>query len=79
MTAWHLSGVVLPGTEPTDLWIADGVVSAEPVRGAQTIARHAWIMPGLVDAHCHVGLGAGGAVDHATAEQQAAFAQGKPH
>ena len=71
MTAWHLSGVVLPGTEPTDLWIADGVVSAEPVRGAQTIARHAWIMPGLVDAHCHVGLGAGGAVDHATAEQQA--------
>ncbi|MGB3956352.1 MAG: amidohydrolase family protein [Brooklawnia sp.] len=71
MTAWHLSGVVLPGTEPTDLWISDGVISAEPPGDAQTLARDVWIMPGLVDAHCHVGLAAGGAVDRATAEQQA--------
>ena len=71
MTAWHLSGVVLPGTQPTELWIGDGLVSAEPIRGAQTIARDAWIMPGLVDAHCHIGLGPRGAVDRATAEQQA--------
>ena len=30
-----------------------------------------WVLPGLVDAHCHVGLDAHGAVDEATSEQQA--------
>lgn len=71
MNAWHLHGVVLPDTEPSDLWVVDGKISAEPVRHAETIARDVWIMPGLVDAHCHIGLGAGGAVDRATAEAQA--------
>lgn len=68
---WHLQGVVLPGTEPVDLWVSDGLISSGPIAGAQTIARDVWIMPGLVDAHCHIGLGANGAVDRATAEQQA--------
>lgn len=72
MNAWHLHGVVLPGTEPTDLWISDGVISAEPVPGAQTLARDVWVLPGLVDAHCHIGLGPdGNPCDLATAEQQA--------
>ncbi len=71
MNAWHLHGVVLPATEPADLWVVDGRISPEPVPGAQTVARNAWIMPGLVDAHCHVGLGASGAVDRETAEAQA--------
>ncbi len=72
MNAWHVHGVVLPGTEPTDLWIADGVVSAEPVSGAQSLGRDLWIMPGLVDAHCHIGLGSdGNPCDLATAEAQA--------
>ena len=69
--AWHLQGVPLPGHEPADLWIADGLISAEPIAGAMTLARDVWMMPGLVDAHCHIGLGAGGAVDRATAEAQA--------
>ena len=30
-----------------------------------------WVLPGLVDAHCHVGLGPDGAVDEATSEEQA--------
>jgi imidazolonepropionase-like amidohydrolase len=30
-----------------------------------------WALPGLVDAHCHVGLGAHGPVDAGTAEKQA--------
>ena len=30
-----------------------------------------WVLPGLVDAHSHIGLGAHGAVDDATAEEQA--------
>jgi len=71
MASWHLSGVVLPGTEPVDLWVDDGLISAEPVTGAKTLGSGWWIMPGLVDAHSHIGLGAGGAVDRATAEQQA--------
>ncbi len=29
------------------------------------------MLPGLVDAHCHIGLGAHGEVDRETAEQQA--------
>jgi len=30
-----------------------------------------WVLPGLVDAHCHVGLDAHGAVDRETSERQA--------
>lgn len=72
MSAWHLQGVVFPGTEPTDLWVRDGVISAEPIPGAETIASGVWILPGLVDAHCHIGLGPdGNPCDMATAEQQA--------
>ena len=56
----HLSGVVLPDGEHRDLWVRDGVLTAEPVPGAETVARDAWLVPGLVDAHCHIGLGLGG-------------------
>ena len=49
-----------------DWWIADGVLHSEPVPGAATaFGAHGpagWIIPGLVDAHCHVGLGPDGAV-----------------
>jgi imidazolonepropionase-like amidohydrolase len=41
------------------------------VADATTVASGVWILPGLVDAHCHVGLGPQGAVDAATAEAQA--------
>ena len=34
----------------------------EPVHGSETVFDGGWIMPGLVDAHCHVGIGPGGAV-----------------
>ena len=44
-------------------WIVDGLLSAEPVSGADTVFDGGWIVPGLVDAHCHVGLGPHGAVD----------------
>ena len=58
MTGFHLSGYVLPDGEHRDLWIADGVIRTEPVAGAETLATRGWLMPGLVDAHCHVGLDA---------------------
>jgi imidazolonepropionase-like amidohydrolase len=44
-------------------WIVDGTLSAEPVSGADTVFDGGWILPGLVDAHCHVGLGLHGPVD----------------
>jgi imidazolonepropionase-like amidohydrolase len=44
-------------------WIADGTLSAEPVRDADTVFDGGWIVPGLVDAHCHVGLGQHGAIE----------------
>lgn len=67
----HLHGVVLPHEQPADLWVVDGHVTFSQVAGADTICRNAWILPGMVDAHCHIGLDAGGAVSPQEAEQQA--------
>ncbi len=66
----HLSGVVLPDGEHRDLWVVDGVVRTEPVRDAVTVPG-GWIMPGLVDAHCHIGLESQGAVPRERAEEHA--------
>ena len=63
--------VVLPGTEPQELCVADGLVVDGPVADAVTISDPCWILPGLVDAHCHIGLGPDGATDQATARAQA--------
>ncbi|MFI6867152.1 amidohydrolase family protein [Nocardia sp. NPDC050406] len=56
----HLRGVVLPDDEVRDLWVRDGAISYEPVPGAETLCATGWIVPGLVDAHCHVGIRYGG-------------------
>ena len=64
------SGPVLPDGEARDLYVVDGRVTYEKVAGAQDVGG-GWIVPGLVDAHCHVGLDNHGAVDEATTEQQA--------
>ena len=70
--SYHFTrAVVLPETEPRELWIADGKVVDGPVSGAVTISDPCWVLPGLVDAHCHIGLGPEGAVDRATATAQA--------
>jgi len=67
----HLQGVVLPAGESGDLWVVDGLIRSEPVAGAETVSRGGWVMPGLVDAHCHVGLELHGAVPPEAAEQHA--------
>jgi imidazolonepropionase-like amidohydrolase len=76
--ALHLHGVLLPDGVVGDLWVRDGVITDEPVLGAVTITPAdtpsepaAWIIPGLVDLHCHVGLAAHGAVDDEESERQA--------
>jgi imidazolonepropionase-like amidohydrolase len=66
----HLDGVVLPDGERRELWIAEGLVRTEPVRDAVELTG-GWIVPGLVDAHCHVGLDMQGAVPDEVAEEQA--------
>jgi imidazolonepropionase-like amidohydrolase len=54
--ALHLRGVFLPEERERDAWIVDGRLTFEPVRNAHTIADRGWVLPGLVDAHCHIGL-----------------------
>ncbi|MGZ8748287.1 MAG: amidohydrolase family protein, partial [Mycobacterium sp.] len=60
----HIKGIGLPDEQPAQWWIVDGTLSAEPVKDAETVfgadRADGWILPGLVDAHCHVGLGVGG-------------------
>jgi imidazolonepropionase-like amidohydrolase len=67
----HVRGIGLPDEEPIELWIAEGRISREPVGDAETVFDGGWILPGLVDAHCHVGLGPQGAVELAEAIGQA--------
>jgi imidazolonepropionase-like amidohydrolase len=68
--AFTIRGYVLPEGEPRDVVVADGRITVDPVRDAEVVAE-GWIVPGLVDAHCHVGLDADGAVPDDVAEQQA--------
>jgi len=67
----HVRGIGLPDEEPVELWIVDGRISHEPVGGADAVFDGGWILPGLVDAHCHVGLGPQGAVEFDEAVAQA--------
>ncbi len=70
MSVLRFSGPVLPDGEPGVLYVVDGRITREPHAGAEP-AGEGWIVPGLVDAHCHLGLGDDGAVDDAETEQQA--------
>ncbi|HEY6422892.1 MAG TPA: amidohydrolase family protein [Pseudonocardiaceae bacterium] len=72
MPALHLRGVLLPAGQPGELWVAGGVIWTEPVPGAITICDGGFVLPGLVDAHCHVGLGPQGSTSLAEAAEQAA-------
>ncbi|MEW6474051.1 MAG: amidohydrolase family protein [Actinomycetota bacterium] len=56
----HVRAVVLPEAEERDLWVVDGRLTSEPVTGAETVASSGWVLPGLVDAHCHIGLAPSG-------------------
>jgi imidazolonepropionase-like amidohydrolase len=59
--ALHARGVVLPDDVTRDLWLVGDRISLTPVPGAETIAESGFILPGLVDAHCHIGMQPGGA------------------
>jgi len=65
----RVRGVVLPEGEHRDLYVDGGTITYDPVDA--DIAAEGWIVPGLVDAHCHIGLDDGGPVTEEEAEQQA--------
>ncbi|HEY0217718.1 MAG TPA: amidohydrolase family protein [Cellulomonas sp.] len=78
----HLRGtVVLDDThEVGEAWVVGGRLTFGRPSGVGSgagdgIGRErvidGWVLPGLVDVHCHIGLAADGAVDRATAEAQA--------
>ncbi|HMM96648.1 amidohydrolase family protein [Phycicoccus sp.] len=70
----HLTGPVLVGREQErpEAWVLDGRVTyGRPAGDHDVTTLEGWVLPGLVDAHCHVGLVATGATDAATAEAQA--------
>jgi imidazolonepropionase-like amidohydrolase len=70
MAALRFRGPVLPDGESRDLYVVDGRITFEPVASAELVAE-GWIVPGLVDAHCHIGLDAQGAVPQEVQEEQA--------
>jgi imidazolonepropionase-like amidohydrolase len=57
----HVRGVVLPDDEVRDLWLVGDRVTLRPVPGAETVADGGFVLPGLVAAHCHIGIAPGGA------------------
>ncbi|MFI5485339.1 amidohydrolase family protein [Micromonospora echinaurantiaca] len=59
--ALHVRGVLLPDDEVRDIWLVGDRVTFEPVPGAETIADGGFVLPGLIDAHCHIGIARGGA------------------
>ena len=68
----HLTGTVVvgDGAELDEVWVVDGRLTLDPPAGpARTV--EGWVLPGLVDVHCHIGLGPGGAVTVEEAEVQA--------
>lgn len=69
----EFSGTVLtgPGEERHGLWAVDGRLTFLRPAAAPDVVLDGWVLPGLVDAHCHVGLGKSGAVDEETARLQA--------
>jgi len=73
-TVLHLRGPLLVGPDEVrdQAWVVgDRITFERPPGSYDTTSLEGWVLPGLVDAHCHVGLGPHGAVDAATAEQQA--------
>ncbi len=66
----RFSGPVLPDGEARDLYVVEGRVTYEKQAGADT-GGEGWIVPGLVDAHCHLGLDDFGATSDEETEQQA--------
>jgi imidazolonepropionase-like amidohydrolase len=70
----HLRGVFLPDEAERDAWIVDGRLTFDrPSGDADTIASGGWVIPGFVDAHCHIGLQPSGHVPDPEGQQRQAL------
>jgi imidazolonepropionase-like amidohydrolase len=69
----HIRGRILAGPQDVrdELWTVGGRITFRRPAAPSSATLTGWVLPGLVDAHCHVGLDAHGAVDRQTAEKQA--------
>jgi imidazolonepropionase-like amidohydrolase len=73
-TVLHLTGPVLVGPDDVreQAWVIGGRITYDPPTGDHDVTTiDGWVVPGLVDAHCHVGLGPHGEVPREVAEEQA--------
>ena len=61
--ALHVHGVFLPDETERDAWIVDGRITFDRPAGEHETVASGWVTPGLVDAHCHIGLSPTGHVD----------------
>ena len=66
---YGVRGRLVSSGEETEFWVVDGRMTYDTVDAP--MVYEGWILPGLVDAHCHVGLDAHGGVDRTVAEAQA--------
>jgi imidazolonepropionase-like amidohydrolase len=56
-------GVFLPDETERDAWVLAGQLTfTRPAGAADTVTASGWIIPGFVDAHCHIGLAPDGFV-----------------
>ena len=69
----EFTGTVLTGPdhERTGLWAVDGKLTFHRPGRSPDVVLDGWVVPGFVDAHCHIGLGPSGAVDDDVAYAQA--------
>ena len=74
MAALRIRGIFLPDETDRDAWIVGGRLTFTPVADADTVADRGWVVPGFVDAHCHIGLSPQGHVPSAEGQAEQALA-----
>lgn len=69
----HLSGPVLLGPDDArdQAWVVGGRLTFDAPIGADAVTVEGFVLPGLVDAHCHIGIQEQGAVPRQVQEEQA--------
>lgn len=69
-SAFRVRGPVLPDAETREVYVVDGRVTYDKQAGVDTTVE-GWVLPGLVDAHNHLGMVDAGPLDPAGIEEQA--------
>ena len=69
----EFSGTALtgPDEERQGMWSVDGRLTFHRPLAEPDAVIGGWVLPGFVDAHCHIGLGPGGLVPDGVIEEQA--------